>query len=459
MTEAERLVRRMLAALLQASADAPGVTRDAYGPGEAAAHAIAASEARALGAEIATDAAGNLYMTLPGTDRARPVFLTGSHLDSVPHGGNFDGAAGVAAGLAAMADLRARGVVPPQDLTVVAFRAEEAAWFPLSYPGSLAALGRLPPEALQARRADTGRSLADHMAAAGFDPGAVARGVPYLLPGRVAAFVEVHIEQGPVLIGRGLALGIVTAINGGFRHTAARVRGEWAHSGATPFGYRRDAALALADLMMRLQGWWAMREAAGERLTVTFGCVATDPALHGGSRVAGDVTFALDIRAGAQATLDLAAQALRDIAEGVAADHGVTVDLGPRFDWDAVACDPALVNRMADAATALSLPHLQMPSGAGHDAAALAGAGIPAAMIFVRNAHGSHNPDEAMEPADLDLAVALLVRLAETPCDVPPDQARPGTAVVQPPFGVPVSLPKTPINLWTSCLTQREPGP
>ena len=225
MTEAERLVRRMLGALRAASQDAPGVTRTAYDAGEDAAHAIAAAEARALDARIARDAAGNLYMTLPGADRGRAALLTGSHLDSVPHGGNFDGAAGVVAGLAAMADLCERGVTPPQDFTVVAFRAEEAASFPLSYPGSLAALGRLPPEALEARRSDTGRTLSDHMAAAGFDPGAVARGVAHLVPDDIAAFVEVHIEQGPVLVGRGVPLGLVTAINGGFRYSAARVTG------------------------------------------------------------------------------------------------------------------------------------------------------------------------------------------------------------------------------------------
>jgi beta-ureidopropionase / N-carbamoyl-L-amino-acid hydrolase len=423
MTQAERLVQRMLAALFQASADPPGVTRDAYGAGEAAAHAIAAAEARGLGAEVVTDAAGNLYMTLPGADRAAPAVLTGSHLDSVPHGGNFDGAAGVVAGLAAMADLRARGVTPPQDFTVVAFRAEEAAWFPLSYPGSLAALGRLPPDALQARRSDTGRTLADHMAAAGFDPGAVARGAAHLHPARVAAFVEVHIEQGPVLIGRGVPIGVVTAINGGFRHMTLRITGDWAHSGATPFGFRRDAAMAAADLMLRMQGWWADRQAAGEALTVTFGCMATDPALHGGSRVAGEVTLALDIRAGSQAVLDRAAQALSRIMADVAQAQGVTIDPGPRFDWDAAECDAGLVDRMARAALALDIPCLRMPSGAGHDTAALAAAGIPSAMIFVRNANGSHNPHEAMDEGDLNLAVRLIARLAETPCDMPPHAA------------------------------------
>lgn len=412
MGESRALVRRMLGRLAEATADPPGVTRDAYGAGEAAAQAIATREARDLGAEVETDAAGNLYMTLPGADRGRPVLLTGSHLDSVPHGGNFDGAAGVVAGLAAMAALREAGKVPPQDLTVVAFRAEEAAWFPLSYPGSLAALGRLPAAALQAKRADTGRTLAEHMAAAGFDPGAVAAGRAHLHPGRVAAFVEVHIEQGPVLIGRGVPLGVVTAINGGFRHPQGQVRGAWAHSGATPFGWRRDAGLALADLVMRMQGWWAAREAAAEPLTLTFGVLATDPALHGGSRVAGEAAFAVDIRAGDAATLVRAAGALEATCAAVAAAQGVEIELGPRFDWPVAACDAGLVARLWAEAAALGLPALQMPSGAGHDAAEIAAAGIPTAMLFVRNAGGSHTPEETMEAEDLDAAVRVLARLA-----------------------------------------------
>ena len=121
-------------------------------------------------------------------------------------------------------------------------------------PGSAAALGRLPAAALEGRRADTGRTLADHMAAAGFDPAAVAAGRAHLDPARIGALAAVHIEQGPVLIGRGLSVGIVSAINGGFRHMAVQVRGAWAHSGATPHGWRRDAAQGAADLMLGMQG-------------------------------------------------------------------------------------------------------------------------------------------------------------------------------------------------------------
>src|SRR6478735_1150217 len=123
------LVRRMLDTLAEATADPPGVTRAAYGPGEDAAHAIARAEAAALGAEITTDAAGNLFMTLPGVDRRRRMLLTGSHLDSVPHGGNFDGAAGVVAGLVAVAALQRSGIALGHPLTVMGIRAEESIWF------------------------------------------------------------------------------------------------------------------------------------------------------------------------------------------------------------------------------------------------------------------------------------------------------------------------------------------
>jgi N-carbamoyl-L-amino-acid hydrolase len=406
------LVRRMLDRLAEATADPPGVTRAAYGPGEDAAHAIARAEAAALGAEITTDAAGNLFMTLPGADRCRRMLLTGSHLDSVPHGGNFDGSAGVVAGLAAMAALRGSRTVPPQDLTVVAFRAEEAAWFPLSYPGSLAALGQLDPMALGARRSDTGRSLSEHMRESGFDPNAVRQGASWLRPERLAAFVEIHIEQGPVLIGRDIPLGLVTVINGGFRHIAAKAIGEWAHSGATPFGWRRDAAMGVADLMLQMENWWARQEHAGNLLTITFGCISTDPALHGGSRIAGSVVFSIDVRAGTSALLDAAGRELATTAARITAARGVSIDLGSRFDWSAETCDPALLDRLERLAGTLGVPTLRMPSGAGHDAAAIAAAGIPTAMVFVRNANGSHNPHEAMAAGDLDEAVRLLTALA-----------------------------------------------
>lgn len=408
MTARQDLSERMFAALATGTADPPGVTRAAYGPGEQFAHDLAGAEAAALGCETAVDAAGNLFMTLPGADRARPCLMLGSHLDSVPHGGNYDGAAGVIAGLALVADLVGQGVTPARDLTIAAFRAEEAAWFPLSYPGSCAALGRLDPALLAACRSDTGRSLARHMAEAGFDPDAVARGAALFPPGRIGTFIEVHIEQGPALTGAGLPVGLVTAINGGFRHMKARALGAWAHSGATPRHHRRDAVLALADLAAMLDSAWDRIEDAGGAATVTLGQVATDPAIHGASRVAGDLVFTLDVRSEFQPVLDGLRADLARFRTEIRDRRGVTIDLGPEFTWPIAAMSDAVLDRLTSAAAAARVPVMRLPSGAGHDAAAIAEAGVPAAMLFVRNAHGSHNPDEAMALSDLDQAVAIL---------------------------------------------------
>ena len=170
------LAPRLFAALHAMSFDGVGITREAYGPKETAAHGLVRREAEALGLTINTDHAGNLYMTLKGADPDLPRLVIGSHLDSVRSGGNYDGAAGVLAGLAVVAGLVRAGFRPARDITVMAIRSEEAgSWFPVSYVGSRAALGRLPPEALDVPRMDDGRSLAEHMREEGFDPAAVAR--------------------------------------------------------------------------------------------------------------------------------------------------------------------------------------------------------------------------------------------------------------------------------------------
>ncbi|MCP5367753.1 MAG: Zn-dependent hydrolase [Hyphomicrobiales bacterium] len=387
-----------------------GFTRPSYGPGEHAAHDLMAATARGLGLEVATDAAGNTYMTLPGRDRAAPRTVLGSHLDTVPRGGNYDGAAGVVAGLAMAAHLRDRGAVPAADLTVMGIRAEESVWFPASYIGSRAALGRLAPAELEIRRSDTGRTLADHMAEAGCDPAALAAGQRYLDPASVAAYVEIHIEQGPVLAAEGLPVGVVTAIRGGLRHHRAAILGEWAHSGATPRALRRDAVFAFADLLAELEAAWDRMEGAGRDLVLTLGKASTDPAAHAFSKVPGRLDFCLDARSTEDAALDAMGAEIEAVARSVAAARGVGIDLGPRSRSKPATMDPALVAALAAAAGRLQIPHRTLPSGAGHDAAAFAQAGVPSAMVFVRNDHGSHNPAEAMDPADL--AAAARVALA-----------------------------------------------
>lgn len=402
------LAARMFDELREKSRDGEGVTREAYGPGERMAHALARREAEALGLEVTADPVGNLYMTLPGRNRAAPRVLLGSHLDSVPNGGNFDGAAGVLAGLAAVSGLKRAGFVPERDIVVMATRAEEAgAWFPTSYPGSRGALGRLKPEELQVKRQDSGRTLAEHMREEGFDPDFAARGERVLTPENTAAFLELHIEQGPVLDAERIPVAIVTGIPGSRRLRQGRVLGEYNHSGGTPRRYRRDAAIALAELAVALDEEWALLEARGHTLVVTF-CTLATTAEAGFTKIPGEATFMLDVRSVNPASVDAIFAALARKVPEIEARRGVRFELGAETGSLASPMDAGIRAGLARAAEAAGVRHREMASGGGHDAAAFGAAGIPAAMLFVRNQNGSHNPHEAMRMEDFAEGCAVV---------------------------------------------------
>ena len=212
--------------------DGVGITRASYGPGENFAHELLGDCARSLGFEATHDAAGNTFMDLPGADRSKSPMVVGSHLDSVAQGGNFDGAAGVIAGLVAVTALRDAGVVPPRDIRVMGIRGEEGEWFGVPYIGARSALGTLPVAELdRAKRVDTGRVLHAHMTDAGCDIEAIRAGELSLPPARVHGFIEVHIEQGPVLDERSIPVGLVTGIRGHSRLQKAQCSGEYSHCG------------------------------------------------------------------------------------------------------------------------------------------------------------------------------------------------------------------------------------
>ncbi|MBX6374551.1 MAG: hydantoinase/carbamoylase family amidase, partial [Acetobacteraceae bacterium] len=349
---------------------------------------------------------------LPGQDRTAQRVVLGSHLDSVRQGGNYDGAAGVLAGLAAVAGMRRAGFTPGRDVTVLAIRAEEAgAWFPTSYPGSRGALGALRPEELQLRRSDSGRTLEEHMREEGFDPDFVRAGKRVLGPDNVAAFLEVHIEQGPVLEAEGIPIGIVTGIPGSRRLRAGRVIGEYNHSGATPRKYRRDAAMALAELAHRMDEAWVRLETEGQQLVCTFCVLATTPEA-GFTKIPGEAVFQLDVRSVNPHACDRMFEVLYDLVPRIEARRGVRFELGEESGSRAAPMDPGVQAGLKRAAEALGIAYRMMPSGAGHDAAAFAQAGIPAGMLFVRNQNGSHNPKEDMRMEDFAAACAVVTRWA-----------------------------------------------
>lgn len=404
------LAERLFDELRAHTTDAPGITRAAYGEGEEFAHELLKRTGRELGLAQAIDAAGNLYLTMPGEDPELPSWIIGSHIDSVPHGGNFDGAAGVLAGIAVAAALKGEGRQLKRSLTTMVIRAEESTWFPVSYLGSRAAFGILPAEALETCRADTGLTLRTHMEALDFRPDAVAAGEAYLDPARIHGFIEVHIEQGPVLEREDVPVGLVTGIAGSFRYRKARCLGAYGHSGAVPRAYRQDAVVAFAELVAALEQTWDGLERDGERATITFGEVATDPAQHAFSKVPGEVGFCLDVRSESLACLERIHVELLQHAAIIEQRRGVRFDWGERTGSSAAVLDPALRHQLAASAERLGIRAIEMPSGAGHDTSVFANKGVPAALVFVRNQNGSHNPDEAMRIEDFAQAVELIHR-------------------------------------------------
>ncbi|SDW94952.1 hydantoinase/carbamoylase family amidase [Roseicitreum antarcticum] len=403
------LAARLFSDLATQTADAPGVTRASFGEGEAIAHALVADVARARGLEVSTDIAGNQYMTWPGRDRRAPRIFIGSHMDSVNHGGNFDGAAGVVAGLAAVSALQDAGFTPAQDIVIMAIRAEELVWFPTPYCGSRMAFGLLDPAEYDAvRRSDTGRTLADHMRAQGCDPDALRAGAKPLDPATIAHFIEVHIEQGPTLDLRGTPVGVVSGIRGNLRYRHGQITGRYAHAGAVAREYRHDAVLAGAEFVQHLEGIWDRLVATGDDFVATVGEFWTDPAMHGMTKVPGIVRFTMDLRSLSNAVLLAVDTELRAAAARIGARRGVTIDPGRFTNAPPALIDPALVALFEGSARALDIPALKLPSGAGHDCATFSWQGVSSGMLFIRNQNGSHNPDEDMQLPDFAQAVQVL---------------------------------------------------
>ena len=410
------LAERLFAELRAKTHDGVGITRQSYGAGEQVGFDLAAAAARDLGLETKTDYAGNLYMTLAGRDREGHGVIVGSHMDSVPSAGNYDGAAGVVAGLVAVATLKQAGIQPARDISVMAIRGEEDDWFGITHIGSRAALGLLPPAELDsAKRVDTGRTLAEHMQDLGCDVAALRATKQFLDPKRIAAYFELHIEQGPVLEHDRIPVGVVTGIRGNVRSHKARCIGAYAHSGAVPRRMRHDAVLATVDYAAALESEWDRVEAAGGDLVLTFGKLFTDTSLHSLSKVPGEVSFTIDARSQDTRVLDRMEARIRSEADRIAEARGVTFALEPILRVKPAIMDADLQRRLHAGCGELGIKTMAIPSGAGHDAADFANAGVRTAMIFVRNPNGSHNPAEHMEMADFALGTRLLAwALAET---------------------------------------------
>lgn len=360
---------------------------------------------RAAGCDtVDTDAVGNVVGRYAGQRPDAPWLLTGSHYDTVRRAGPHDGRLGIAVPLAAVQALHARGERLPFGIEVVAFAEEEGQRYPATFLGSAPLVGAFDPAWLDLTDAD-GIPMAEAMRRAGLPGTQAAIAACARDPGRYLGFVEVHIEQGPVLSEANRPLGIVTGING-----SVRWLGEYAgvacHAGTTPMTQRRDAAAGAAELTLDVER--LARQHPG-----TVGTVGILEVPAGSINVVpGRCRFSLDLRAPTDAARDALAQAVLEAAHAIAARRGLTLTLRETLRASAAPSDPAWQARWERAVAALGLPLHHLPSGAGHDAMMLHRR-LPQAMLFVRGENGgiSHNPLESTTSDDIELAVQAFARL------------------------------------------------
>ncbi len=404
----QELAGELFDTLRAATSDGVGITRASYGAGENAALDIIEAKARALGLRTERDAGANLVVTLQGSEPALPFLACGSHVDSVPQGGNYDGAAGVVAGLVVLAAFKEEGRKPRRTIKLYALRGEESARFGKACVGSNALFGKLTAADLAMQASDTDRTLGECMREVGADIDRIKAGYPLVERKNFAAWLELHIEQGPVLLARQLPVGIVTGIRGNIRHRTVECIGSPGHSGAVPRWLRHDAVFATAELITHLDRHWRTLLERGRDVVVTSGIVATDPGEHALARIPGKLRFSFEVRSQSKETLEAFYDLFLSECRLVGEERGVEFRLDRRIESAPAVMDARWVARLRAVARGLGLPDEEIPSGAGHDAAIFANAGVPSAMIFVRNEHGSHNPDEAMAMDDFAAGVAVM---------------------------------------------------
>ncbi|MDP3255576.1 Zn-dependent hydrolase [Bosea sp. (in: a-proteobacteria)] len=347
------------------------------------------------------DAAGSVQGRREGPVPGGPCVIIGSHIDTVKDGGRFDGNLGVVAGILVAQALRDAGIALPFALEVVAFGDEENVRFPTHLSTSAALAGAYDPAWLEARDAE-GVRLSDALLAFGGNPGGIA--ALARKPGSVTAYLELHIEQGPVLEVENEPVGIVTAINAQ-RRARVLVSGEAGHAGTVPMSLRKDALTASAEMALALE----TIAAAHAQAVGTVGVFQVSPGAA--NVVPGRVEFTVDFRSPSNAVLASMEAAIRDRFGEIAARRGVAVDIAVYTNAPAVPMDgglqEALAAGVARAGGNVAARHL--PSGAAHDAMAMA-ALCPAAMLFVRNEKGiSHSPLENMTEGDAGIAIRVML--------------------------------------------------
>jgi allantoate deiminase len=363
-------------------------------------HALLRGRMEAIGMTVSVDAVGNLrgLWKPPGAHGKR--LILGSHIDTVPNAGAFDGVLGVT--LALECTEIAQELKLPLPIEIVAFSEEEGVRFGLPFIGSGVVARSFYPPFLELDDAD-GVTLAEAIRAFGLDPESIEDAA---LDSDVHAFVEVHIEQGPVLEAEDLRVAAVTSIVGQSKLTLTWT-GHANHAGTTPMHLRRDALVGAAE-------WIAVVESLARRtdgLVATVGSANVEP--NASNVIPGEVRLSLDVRHANDAERKAAVDTLLNQAKSIAAQRGLTVQTPRRHDQLAVPMDERLTAFLVEAMEAAGLPAKRMPSGAGHDAGVMARR-VPTAMLFLRSPGGiSHHPDETVREEDVAAALTVCRKFLE----------------------------------------------
>jgi len=398
--DADRLWSRLSELAEIGKSEGGGVTRLSFTEEERAAKDLVASYMQEAGLAVREDAAGNLIGRREGRVGDAPIVLTGSHVDSVRNGGDFDGPLGVLGAVEALRTMDERGVETERSVEVVAFTDEEGARFSFGMVGSRATGGTLTPEHL-ANQDENGVSIAEAMRASGLDPGRIDEAAR--APGSVYAYVELHIEQGRILESKNLSVGVVTGIAGPawLRFTLA---GEAAHAGTTPMDLRRDALAAAAAVIGRIE-----REAA--RTGTSVGTVGQLELLPGGINIIpGQVTFSLDLRDIDEDVRNAVEARIMHEAALLCEKRGVELETKTLQRLPPAPCSSLVRDAAREACEALGFEPFGLASGAGHDGMHLTEL-CPIGMIFVRSKDGlSHNPAEYSSKEDCAAGAEVLYR-------------------------------------------------
>lgn len=400
--DALRLGRTAMVRLdaLGAITETPGpLTRRYLTPAHAAAMQQVQAWMRAAGMRTRIDAVGNVVGRYEGANADAPALLLGSHIDTVVDAGRYDGALGVVAAIVAVEELVRTGERLKHSVEIVAFGDEEGVRFPTRLLTSRAVTGAVGSEDFSVRDAQ-GVSVREALEAVGGDADAYrdcARA-----PHEIAAYLELHIEQGPVLQERGLAVAAVTAISGGARMNVT-VTGVAGHAGTVPMGLRHDALAAAAEMVLAVEKVGA----AEPDVVATVGQIEARPGAP--NVVPGRADFSVDLRSSSDDKRLRSRNRLLAAFEEIAARRRLQVAVETYYEMPATALDSRVVDTVSEAIQACGLEPLRLPSGAGHDAMVMAER-WPAGMIFVRCKDGiSHNPAESITVADADAGVRVLI--------------------------------------------------